>query len=85
MTDYRHIKSLFKICIFTSYSFVYKNYRENTVNTDNQQLEIWINSKLLQCDIISIQGRFLGRPPLAKQWSGLSDETLTASNRRKIG
>ncbi len=32
-----------------------------------------------------IQGRFLGRHPLAKQWSGLSDETLTASNRRTVG
>ena len=32
-----------------------------------------------------IQGRFLGRHPLAKQWSWLSGETLTVSNRRTVG
>jgi len=31
-----------------------------------------------------IQGCFLGRYPLAKQWSELSVETLTASNRRTV-
>ena len=30
-------------------------------------------------------GTFPGRNPLAKQWSWLSGETLTASNRRTVG
>ncbi|PTN12505.1 hypothetical protein C8R11_10373 [Nitrosomonas aestuarii] len=38
------------------------------------------NSKLNR-----IQGCFLGCHPLAKQWSRLSGETLTTSNRRTIG
>ena len=32
-----------------------------------------------------IQGPFLGRLPLAKQWSKLSSEMLTASKRRTVG
>ncbi len=32
-----------------------------------------------------IQGRSLGRHPLAKQWSKLSIETFTAFKRRTVG